>query len=963
MNGINWRRFSTQPLAIRLAVAVLSVAALARAEEVEVWIEFQVPDALTEHEIVWAIVQGGQEISSDRIDAEQIGAISRSGKPIRFVNRVMLSDPADSVEVWLCANHDKWRGFAPSFGDWYQRVEAQKKGDSWFAVPEEDQWKKRLPARPDSVLTVHYHRYDGAYQNVSLWTWDEHLKRAPDGNELIAVGRDESGLVFQLDTTLYGKPGDAIGLLPRRNRSWGEKDGGDRFWRPEMGRDVWIVQGGGEVYAQKPDLSPRITRAALDGRHEISVNVTHALEVREWTADRVRVQSASGQSVRVKAIQPAANGRTPTRSFRIITDTELSYPDQSYRIHIEGLGESDVVAGRILTDPSLFSAPDVKLGALYLPSKTTFRVFAPGAKSAAVIVAPVLEGGEIVEHAMSDDGKGVWSVTVKGDLAGKYYAYRFRGPGYDAAREVTDPYATCTQGRHARSMIVNLKRTDPPGFRDYVYQGPKHPTDAIIYEMHVRDFTIAANSGVIEKGKYLGLAEQGTRLTGDSMIRTGLDHLVEMGVTHVQLMPVQDFDNNETPRDAYNWGYMPVQFNSPDGWYASSAEGDARIRELKKAIAALHERGIGVILDVVYNHTSPIAAFEGVAPGYYFRTDQWGGLANGSGCGNEFASEHPMARKFILDSVRYWVEQYQVDGFRFDLMGLIDLETMKSIKRELTEIHPYILIYGEPWTGGATPLSPVTDKTRVAGTGIGAFNDHFRDAIKGDRDGGDPGYVQSGARANQVAQGLRGAIDDWSKSPADTINYFEAHDNLTAWDKLLQSAADASEKDRRRMMRLATLILMSSQGAVFLHSGQEFCRSKRGNFNSYNQPDAINRLDWSLKETYADVFDFAQALIAIRKAHPALRLKTADQIKRRVRCDVLPNTGVIRCQIDARNIDGESAEAIVILLNGSGRSIELGLPAGHWAVHADADRASQTPLRSANGLVTLEPHSGLLLVK
>ena len=431
----------------------------------------------------------------------------------------------------------------------------------------------------------------------------------------------------------------------------------------------------------------------------------------------------------------------------------------------------------------------------------------------------------------------------------------------------------------------------------------------------------------------------------------------------MQLLPIQDFENDETDPQTYNWGYMPVNFNSPDGWYAGSVTGPGRITEFKQAVQALHGRGIGVVMDVVYNHTAGPASFEQIVPGYYHRRGPDGGFSNGSGCGNEFASEAPMGRKFILDSLKYWVREYDVDGFRFDLMGLIDLETMKRIQAELSAIKPGILINGEPWTGGPTPLDPITGHPQVRGTGLGAFNDHLRDAIKGDRDGGLPGFIQAGERVWGIRLGLEGAIHDWSADPRESVNYFEAHDNLTAWDKLLQSMPNASDAERRQAMRMGSLILLVSQGAAFLHAGQEFCRTKEGKANSYNQPDAINRVDWSAKLKNADVCAFVRGMIALRKAHPALRLAGRSEVEQRSYFHEAPNNRSLVWRIKGEGLPGETAREILVLLNGSAQPTGFVLPARGWKVYADADRAGLDPIREVDDAVQLPARSGMLLVR
>ncbi len=605
-----------------------------------------------------------------------------------------------------------------------------------------------------------------------------------------------------------------------------------------------------------------------------------------------------------------------------------------------------------------------ELGAIYSPECTVFRVFAPSAERVKVVVADGLAGADgLAEHAMSPTGKGIWEATIPGDLEGKCYAYKLTGPELDPDREVVDIYATCTQSDASRSLIVDLRKTDPPGFRESHFDRPGPLAGAIIYELHVRDFTMAASSGVRHHGRYLGLTETGTHLPRHPAVSTGLDHLKALGVTHVQLMPVQHYDRRNVENDStYNWGYMPVHFNSPEGWLASSAEGSAKCREFKAAVQTLHEAGIGVIMDVVYNHTSDRASFEKLVPGYYYRMDRKGGFANGSGCGNEFRSQSPMARKFILDSLKFWVREYQVDGFRFDVMALLDIDTMKQVRSELSAIDPGILVYGEPWAAGPSPLRKRSDKLRTRGTGIGAFNDGFRDAIKGERDDESPGFIQAGDRADDVRRGLAGIADDWPLAPADSVNYFECHDNLTAWDKLLKSVPDVADEVHQRMMRFGALILLTSQGAVFLQAGQEFCRTKQGHHNSYNSGDEINQIDWSRKLKYADVCDYFRGLIALRRRHPVFRLASREQVERRVIFRKPPTPRCLVSRLRGRGLEGEPADWVLLLLNGESDETTFKLPPGRWAVHADADHAGRT-LRHASGRVTLPAHSGMMLIR
>lgn len=680
----------------------------------------------------------------------------------------------------------------------------------------------------------------------------------------------------------------------------------------------------------------------------------------EETSKRLKVKTSKSRNIKIKTEQ------TCLRSLLMVVRSEDKVKSKTalQKARHAGLRFTQKQGERIAQDYRRYFDAQSQLGALYEPTQTVFRVFAPTARQVNLIIADEPQGDAgLIEPPMSPTRKGIWQIEVPGDLQGKYYAYKLSGVGFDPNREITDIYATCTQNRARRSLIVDLSKTDPPGFRENRYRRPKSPTDAIIYEMHVRDFTIAANSGVKHRGKYLGLTEPSTHLRLHKSVKTGLAHLTELGVTHVQLMPVQDFDNDEDDERTYNWGYMPVHFNSPDGWYASTSQGPARIYELKQAIQAFHEVGIGVILDVVYNHTASSAGFEQLVPGYYFRMRGPGRFSNGSSCGNELRSESSMARKFILDSLKFWINEYQVDGFRFDIMALIDIDTMKAIRDDLLAQHPGLLLYGEPWAAARTPLRKISDKQRVKGTGIGAFNDTFRDAIKGERDGGPPGFIQTGDRVWDIWQYLAPAHENWPSCPTDTINYFECHDNLTAFDKLLQSIPDATDADRRQIIRLASLILLTAQGIPFLHAGQEFCRSKKGSTNSYNLPDEINRIDWSLKRKYADVCDYVRGLIALRKQHPLFRLATRQQVERHISFPCPPADRCLVYRLDAHGLAGESARCILVLLNGKSESVTFDLPEGQWSIHADAERVNVTQIRLAQEDTTILAHSGQMLIQ
>ena len=805
------------------------------------------------------------------------------GQPLRIEKAFETDQPASQALVMVSLQaDDALRSYAPSFGDRYQAASVTASDGLWTARVSADGWRKVEPTAVGQVLTVHYHRFGGDYRDVSLWTWDEPLKRAPKENELRPVGRDEFGVIFQVDAGLYGKPGERIGLLPRRNFDWQHKDDGDRFWNPVDGRDVWLVEGRGEAFASRPDVA-----AMADERR------------------------------RTAAVQDALLGPP--------------YTDQT-----------------------------TQLGAVHTPERTSFGVFAPTARKAWVVIADGPQGDVgRREVELKENGRGIWTAAADSDLAGKWYAWRIEGPGLDAKAEITDPYAVCTDTRSARSRIVNLRATDPPGFERRGGSRAEHP---IICELHIRDYTVAASSGAKAKGTYLGLAEPDTR--GPGGLPSGLAHLRHMGFTHVQFMPVQDFANDESRPDEYNWGYMPVHFNSPDGVYASRPGGPEKIREFKQLVAAVHQAGMGVIMDVVYNHTADKAPFERLIPGYYHRRTPDGTFSNGSGCGNEFRSEAPMGRRFIIDSLKLWVSEYGVDGFRFDLMGLIDEETLRQARRELDAIRPGILLYGEPWAAGATVLPQLSDRQRMRASEIGSFNDRFRDAIKGDRDGGGPGFIQAGERSADIRLGLGGSILDWAYSPADTINYFEAHDNLTAWDKLVQSTPNATREDRLAMLRLAHLVLLTSQGTVFMHAGQEFGRTKGGASNSYNLPDSVNQVDWSLCQANAELVEYVRGLIALRKRLEAFELDGRGMVEQRVRFRPSPNERCIAYEVTIGS-EPSGLRQVAVLLNGSDAPAEFKLAEGRRfqvLVEAAQVAAPSTSLRTLTDRCTVPAHSGTLLL-
>lgn len=876
-----------------------------------------------------------------------------------------LSD--GNYDLWLVIDRDGLAGCHPSFGDLYLR-------DQWVwpkvakLIGYEDPvaWKYRRLERAENLVTIHYHRYDGDYADVGIWSWDAHHEKSPAEPELLEVGRDDFGLIFQFDRGEYGAtaPSNRIGLLPRLHADWAQKDGPDKFWTPDLGNEIWLIGGDAQIYTRRPDLSPRVHRAWVDRRDQLVVHVTRPLRDGELTPDHVRVAGHDGRALSVTGV---AALRQPANAVAVTLADPLDLVGNRYQVTVSGFaGAVPLTPRAILDDPELFCDRQDVMGATYTPTQTVFRVFAPTAQEVRVVLYDEATGNAgRREIPMTHTGKGIWTATVAGNLAGRFYLFRLTGPGLSPQHEVVDIYAVNTVDNTRRARITDLSQTNPPGW-GAPQRGPRvdSPVDMVVYEMHVRDFSIAANSGMTHKGKYLAFTETGTHLPGDPTIKTGLDHLVELGITHVQLLPIQDFENDEYGTN-YNWGYITTVFNSPDGWYAGNPRDDSRIREFKALVKALHDRGIGVILDVVYNHTAGNAPFNSLVPGYYYRHTPDGRLANGSGCGNDFRTEAPMARKYIVDTLKYWVEQYGIDGYRFDLMALLDLETMKEAERELRKVRPDIVLYGEPWAAGPTSAPVPTNKRTIRGTRYGAFNDNMRNALVGSPfDPAHPGFLQSGAHRDDLQRAIQGQWRDWGDGPHQVIQYMSCHDNYVVYDKIKASKPGATHADIIEMMKLGYLLLFTAQGVPFFHGGEEFARTKQGHHNSYEAPDDINQVDWALKKQNLALNNYVRDLIALRKAHPAFRIRPKEQIAAWLKFRDAGHPHVLYYTIDAAHVAGEPWKQIAVIANANDSlGVEVTLPPGHWHIAFDhagpgkpgATLTGKARVRYKSGMVLYQP--------
>jgi len=799
------------------------------------------------------------------------------------------------------------------------------------------------------ILTVHYRRDAGTYQGWNLWVWD--AAQSGDGFAVEPKTSDAYGLVFTLDLEQKGLSGKKTGLLPRLE-DWRDKDGGDRFYLPGMPREIWLSQNDDVIYLSSATAKPFIKYAYLDSGSVVRVvlsrqadadflkHVTFSLDAAGRTFSPHEMTLGQGKSKVVNLVF----------RFPSAPSSEAVNAGQ-WRLSATGLDPVAVRIGTLADEP--YFHYNKELGVIFGADTITERVFAPYAASASVLLKTSLSSEDVSVLPMKNAGHGVWECELPKAALGQYYRIRVNSGG--KVTEGIDPYSRCNTAHDGWGIIVQDKTPIVPS---PVFP----PSESIIYEAHVRDMTIDPRSGVHAKGKYLGLTETGTRHSVYPDVKTGLDHLVELGVNTVQIMPVQDFENDESSSE-YGWGYMPVHFNSPDGWYASRTDTPVRIKELKEMISAFHSKGIKVVMDVVYNHTAETMpdkawGFNAVAPGYYYRLKNDGSYYNGSGCGNEFRSDSYMGRKFIIDSLSYWVREYDVDGFRFDLMALIDKDTVEKIARELKKIKPDILVYGEPWAAGDTPIDKLS-KGSQRSKGFSVFNDTFRDAIKGSVFDLQDGYVQHGLNREKIMEGIKGSIDDFTDSPLETINYVSCHDNHTLWDRLQLSTTDeATLYEQIAMDTMANGIILTSQGIPFIHAGEEMLRTKQGYHNTYNMPDYINMLDWSRKHVYGEVFDYYRNIIALRKAHPAFRMATSAAVRRNLAFyeDLgLPvHPPAIAYVLNGAAV-GDSWKEIVVLINPLKYQAEFALPAGGYYVAAngmkflppDSEKASETFMADA----------------
>ncbi|MDO4605600.1 MAG: type I pullulanase, partial [Helcococcus sp.] len=797
----------------------------------------------------------------------------------------------------------------------------------------------------------------------SIWLWPE----GGNGAQYEFTSTDDFGQVAEI--VLDGKY-DKAGIIIKGTDDWSKNVDGDRYVElTEEVTHVWLRDKDEKVYLEKPlrlDQEPlTITDFSIDSFTEANVKVNKNISLEDFIEDYNLTVNGESIKDKVESMTVVNGTDEETKQIKITFKENLNLEDTIHlKVNLfngeENVAlEADSRIGKVISDPKfdeLFYY-DGTLGAIYSKGETEFKLWAPTSKQVNLLI---FENGEVVKTIpMTRGDKGVYTYKLSGDQLGTEYMYEVHVNG--KVNRAVDPYAKAVTVNGERGVVANPKPTDVPR---PVGKDMKNP---IIYELHIRDYSIAENSGMKNKGKFLALTEKGTKADNGQM--TGIDYLESLGVTHIQILPMYDYAsvNEASDKPQFNWGYDPLNYNAVEGSYSKDATKPfLRIEELQDTIDAIHNKGMGVIMDVVYNHVFDPArhSFEYVVPGYYFRQDDKGGFLGGTGVGNETASERKMMRKFIIDSTKYWVETYKLDGLRFDLMGTHDYETMNMVYEELVKINPNIFILGEGWNMdmGISEDLRATQKNAAKMPKLSFFSDDIRDGVKGNVfTATDPGFVngKSGQESYIMqnikgGQGLQGYV-----SASQVVQYVEAHDNLTLWDKLEITNPDDTEETRLKMHKLATSIVMLAQGTPFIHAGQEWARTKGGDHNSYKSPDSVNQFDWDRVLEYKDNIDYFRELIKIRKAYDVFNLKEYSQINK-VFKEISKSNDLVSYKLENGDKD------LYIAHNASRESREFEVENGIYKVLVRNQKANSLGLEELQvqeGVVEVAPLSTLVLVQ
>lgn len=908
----------------------------------KVTIHYQEAKGNTKDWNLWVFPEGGEGKAYPFTGEDKFGKLAEieldgTYKKVGFIVR---------TDSWEKDGGDRFINISGGEGE----VWVKSGDDQTYTEPPDGEYRD-LPAYENINVKVHYFRYDNQYDGWNLWTWPEN----GDGKAVQFTEEDDFGKVANIKMENL-KDVHKIGLIVRKSvpgNDWAEKEFNDRYvtkFHDDGSAEVWIAQGQERIYYDKDlvDRTPKIVSAMIDGFNEITFETNFPFDSKNHGL------SLSG-GAEIKEVVPAdSKAGDFTNKVKIITMKNLDLT-KVYTVSKKDFGTAAVQTGKVVRTPEFdqqFYYGGNDLGNTYSKKETSFRLWAPTASEAKLVTYKTWDDEKGTELPLTKAEKGTWKTTLKGNQEGLIYTYKVKIG--DQWNEAVDPYVRAVTVNGNKGAVINLDKTDPKHFDQRMKAFT--PEDAIIYELHVRDLSMHSKSGIKQKGKFLGVAEEHT--TGPKGVKTGLNHIKDLGVTHVQLLPIYDYNTvDETKLDEpqFNWGYDPKNYNAPEGSYSTNPyKPDVRIKEMKQMVNTLHDNKLRVIMDVVYNHmfAAGESNFQKLVPGYYFRYNADGTLANGTGVGNDTASERKMMQKFIVDSVSYWAKEYNLDGFRFDLMGIHDVETMNKVRAALNKIDPSIIVLGEGWDLN-TPIDPATkanQKNAGKMPGIAHFNDDIRDGLKGSVFyDDDKGFVNGKIdKENTIKEGVKAGVDYPSslatyKDPSQVITYVEAHDNHTLWDKLQLTNPKSSETDRKKMHKLASSIILTSQGVTFLHAGQEFMRTKGGDHNSYKSPDSVNQLDWQRRADFSKEVDYMKGLIKLRKSHPAFRMRTAEDIRKHIEFLPAPKNTVAYDLKGHANKD--KAKDLFVAYNANESAKDILLPSiGPWKVLVNGEKAGNKKL-------------------
>ena len=858
------------------------------------------------------------------------------------------------------------------------------------------------------TVRIHYHRPDGEYEGWELWSWDldgtfeVSGTSAKDGSAVSAPPyKFEAGTDEVVATVTVPTGTMRIGYIVRYG-DWEKKD----VEHDQFINLTGILSGTVDFYIESgvasqpsaaqtdiPTVDTLCSTGGAGGKPEkfmVLGDVVKGIVVVSASYDSTDKQVAVSLSAKPDYnitkdtfTVKGKNGNVAITDFvQVGTDIYLNLAealplDQGFNLGFEDhdypITMPDYYSTKEFEDKYTYNGDD--LGATYTKEKTTLRVWAPLAEEVKVYLYtdgnPATQADPVETVDMTADVNGTWVATLDGDKHGTYYTYWVNNTS--EKKECVDPYARTTGVNGRRAMIIDLDSTDPEGWaNDKDPNAGKNITDAIIWELHVRDLSSDPSSGIKNVGKFLGLIETGTKNShGQS---TGLDYIKDLGITHIHLLPVYDYGSvDETTSDGFNWGYDPMNYNVPEGSYSTDPyNGEVRVKEFKQMVQGLHNNGISVIMDVVYNHVYDSNQFcmNNTVPDYFSRPG-----SNGSGCGNDTASERSMVRKYIVDSVNYWADEYHIDGFRFDLVGLIDVDTINELVKTVQAKHPNVIFYGEGWTMGTVTTKPgtvlATQTNSTKTPNFAYFSDTIRNALKGGTYGGvTAGYISGGGTSdlNSCFKGM----PSWCKTPTQSINYISCHDNNTLYDHISMAQPKATVEEKVAMNKVGVAFYMAAQGVPFFQAGEEFLRSKPDgkasggyNENSYNAPDSVNSIKWDelWDVNSLDLLDYYKGMIAFRKAHPVLRLTSNAEVNTRVQVMKDLDANVLGYTIKGTGVEGETAENIVALYNATNKATEVTLPEGEWNICVNKESAGVVSLGKVSGKVTVDAVSAMILVQ